>query len=316
MSAMEYELGHNVLRTPDRYFEDLEDYSFEPNYLEVDGLRLHYVDEGPKDGEVVLMLHGEPSWSYLYRKMIPIIVEAGYRAIAPDLIGFGKSDKLIRQKDYSYTFHVHIIKSFLAQLDLTNITLFCQDWGGLIGIRVAMNEQKRFDRIVASNTSIPFAPSHEDLPMRKMALIMLRTGVGFGSWYVFSQVTPVLDAGFLLDMGSANKLSSEVKRAYNAPFPTKHYKAGFRVFPRLVPSEPDECRVVWEKLQEWDKPFLTVFGDRDPITSVLDKLFQVHVPGAAALNHKKIKKASHFCQEDKGEELAKLTVKFIQTGNI
>ena len=151
---MTFKLGHNVLRTPDRYFENLEDYPFKANYITINGLRMHYVDEGPQDGQVVLMLHGEPTWSYLYRKMIPIFVKAGYRAIAPDLIGFGKSDKLMRQKDYSYTFHVDMMKKFMTRVGLNKVTLFCQDWGGLIGLRVALGNEERFDRIIASNTSL------------------------------------------------------------------------------------------------------------------------------------------------------------------
>ena len=292
----------NVLRTPDERFANLPGYQFEPHYAEVDGLRVHYVDEGPSDAAPVLLLHGEPSWCYLYRTMIPIIAQAGHRAIAPDLIGFGRSDKLVEREDYSYQLHVDVMAGFIEQLDLRDITLFCQDWGGLIGLRVAAEHPDRFARIVAANT---FLPTGDNPP-----------GEAFLRWQQFSQNSPAFDIGRVVQGGTATTLSDEVVAAYDAPFPDDSYKAGARVFPALVPTAPDDPaapanRKAWEVLERWEKPFLTAFSDSDPITKGGDRAFQARVPGTKGQPHTTIVGGGHFLQEDKGEELAKIVVDFL-----
>ena len=294
----------NALRTPDERFLDLKDYPFLPNYIEtLDGLRIHYLDEGPKDGQIVLMMHGEPTWSYLYRKMIPIVVAAGYRVIAPDLIGFGKSDKPDHTDGYSYKKHVDWITYLIQQLDLQNITLVCQDWGGLIGLRIAAENAERFQRIVASNTGMPTG----DQPPSQ----------AFLKWQESSQTMATFPVGNLVNFGCVNKLTEAEIAAYDAPFPDESYKAGARIFPKLVPTSPDDPaseanRAAWGQLMAWKKPFLTCFADTDPITRHGDKVLQQLIPGTKGQNHTEIKQAGHFVQEDKGEEWANLIVTFIQ----
>ena len=290
------------LRTPDERFANLPGYDFDPHYVEVNGLRLHYIDEGPPGALPVLMLHGEPSWCYLYRKMIPPVAGAGHRAIAPDLIGFGRSDKPADRNAYSYQFHVDIITEFIQRLGLTGITLVCQDWGGLIGLRVAAEDQGRFARIVAANTGLPTG----DQPMTE----------AFMRWQHYSQTVPDFHAGGIVKGACQTELSPEVVAAYDAPFPDDHYKAGARAFPTLVPTCPDDPasepnRRAWEALRRWDKPFLTAFSDCDPVTRGGDRVFQKLVPGAQAESHTTIKGAGHFLQEDKGEELATVVLDLI-----
>jgi haloalkane dehalogenase len=295
-----------ILRTPEERFSDLPGYSFEPHYVEVDGLRIHYVDEGPRDAEPVLMMHGEPSWSYLYRKMIPVIKAAGYRALVPDLVGFGQSDKPARREDYTYQRHVDWMRGFLEALDLKGITLVGQDWGGLIGLRLAAEHEERFARIVAANTGLPTG----DITM----------GEAFLRWQRYSQSVPVFHAGGIVKGGCVSELSAEVIAAYDAPFPDDSYKAGARQFPLLVPTTPDDPAAVpnrkaWEVLSRWEKPFLTAFSDSDPVTRGADRLFRQVIPGAKDQPHTTIVGAGHFLQEDKGDELARVVVDFIgQTG--
>ncbi len=291
------------LRTPDERFANLPEYNFQPNYVNFQSLRMHYIDEGEKTAPVVLMIHGEPSWSYLYRKMIPIIVNAGFRAIAPDLIGFGRSDKPTQTDEYSYQMHVDSIISFISSLDLNNITLVCQDWGGLIGLRVVAQEENRFSHIVTANTGLP--TGDEKMPE------------AFFQWQEFSQTVEVFPVGQIIQMGCQSKLSEEVIAAYNAPFPDESYKSGARIFPKLVPTSPDNPateanRQAWKKLKQWTKPFLTAFSDKDPITQGAEKPFQQLVPGAIDQAHTTITKAGHFLQEDKGEELANIVISFIK----
>ena len=292
-----------ALRTPDDRFVNLPDYDFAPHYVDVgDGLRMHYVDEGPRDGQPVLLLHGEPSWCYLYRKMIPIIVAAGLRAVAPDLIGFGRSDKPVSRDDYTYQAHVHWTASLVEQLDLRGITLVCQDWGGLIGLRIAAEHPERFARIVAANT---FLPTGDNPP-----------GDAFLRWQEFSQKAPELPIGNIVRGGCKTELPAEVVAAYDAPFPDDRYKAGARQFPALVPTRPDDPasdanRRAWEVLRRWEKPFLTAFSDEDPITRNADRAFQSLVPGTKGQPHTTIKGGGHFLQEDRGAELAKVVVDFI-----
>ncbi len=291
-----------ILRTPDNRFSNLLDYPFKPNYIQLGDIRIHYVDEGESSEEVVLLIHGEPTWSYLYRKMVPIVSESGYRVIVPDLVGFGKSDKPIDQEDYTYEKHVGWISSFIESLDLTNINLFCQDWGGLIGLRIVSEQGYRFNRIIASNTSLPTG----DFKVPK----------AFFNWQKFSQDTPVFNASKIVKSSCVNKISNEVQKAYDAPFPDETYKAGARRFPMLVPTSPNDPssqpnREAWEKLKNWHKPFLTAFSDSDPITKGGDILFQQLIPGCKGISHKTIIGAGHFLQEDKGPELAQLIVDFI-----
>lgn len=292
----------DFVRTPDERFANLPDYAFAPHYIDVDSLRMHYVDEGPRDGEIVLMLHGEPSWCYLYRKMIPIIAAAGLRAVAPDLIGFGRSDKPTSQDDYSYAAHVGWMTAFVEKLDLRGVTLVCQDWGGLIGLRVAAEHPDRFARIVAANTFLPTG----DAP----------AGEAFLRWQEFSQKAPSLPIGNIVKGGCKSDVPADVVAAYDAPFPDDSYKAGARKFPLLVPTRPDDPasaanRSAWEVLRAWQKPFLCAFSDGDAITRGGDRGFQEAVPGTRGQPHTTIKGGGHFLQEDKGEELAAAVVGFI-----
>jgi haloalkane dehalogenase len=303
-----------VLRTPENRFPNLPGYPFQPHYVHVDGLRMHYVDQGPRDGQVVLMLHGEPSWSYLYRKMIPILAAAGLRAIAPDLIGFGRSDKPANRADYTYQRHVDWLHAFISALNLQRVTLVCQDWGGFLGLRVAAEDEVRFARIVVANT---FLPTGDHPP-----------GEGFFGWRRFSQEVAAFNAGEIAQMMTATNLPPEVMAAYAAPFPAERYAAGARQFPLLVPTTPDDPasvpnRAAWSVLQRWHKPFLTAFSDLDPAFGgaaqpgaytgglPIDRFFQERIPGAHGQPHTTIVGASHFLQEDKGPELAQLVVDFI-----
>lgn len=292
-----------IIRTPESRFENLPGYDFSPNYLEVeDGLRLHYLDEGPKDDPIVLLLHGEPSWSYLYRKMIPILVANKFHVIAPDLIGFGKSDKPVSKSDYSYQAHMQWMTTFVEQLDLKEINLFCQDWGGLLGLRMATEMPERFASIVASNTTLPTG--------------QITMPESFLKWREFSQHSSDFEAGHVLNMATVQDLSQEVMAAYNAPFPSEEYKAGARIFPMLVPVEANEPesknnQAAWEKLKQCEKPFLTLFADSDPIMKGAEIPMQQMIPGAKDQDHQ-ILHAGHFIQEEKGEELAELMVAFYQ----
>jgi haloalkane dehalogenase len=292
-----------ILRTPDECFSNLKDYPFAPNYIQIDELRMHYLDEGSPSGNVILLMHGEPTWSYLYRKIIPLLSREGYRVIAPDLIGFGKSDKPSELTDYSYKNHVNWITKFTQTLDLQNITLFCQDWGGLIGLRVAAENEALFAGIIASNTGLPTG----DQPPSE----------AFKQWQEFSQVVPVFPTGNIVKGGCFNKLSAEEIAAYDTPFPEEKYKVAARIFPKLVPTTPDDPasednRKAWHVLMKWQKPFLTCFSDSDPITKGGDIILQGMIPGTKGQAHKTIEKAGHFIQEDKPEELARIILEFMQ----
>lgn len=295
------------LRTPDERFTDLPGYAFAPHYLQVaDGeggqLRVHYLDEGPATAAPVLLLHGEPSWSYLYRKMIPLLVAAGHRVIAPDLVGFGRSDKPARREDYSYQRHVDWMQSLLEQLDLQRVSLVCQDWGGLIGLRLVAENPERFARVVAANTMLP---TGDHAP-----------GEAFLKWQTFSQEVPVFPAGGVIKGGTVTPLPQAVIDAYDAPFPDERYKEGARQFPLLVPTRPDDPaaeknRAAWAVLKQWHKPFLTAFSDADPVTAGGDKLMQKLIPGTRGQAHTTIAGGGHFLQEDQGERLAEVVVAFI-----
>jgi haloalkane dehalogenase len=291
-----------VLRTPESRFVDLPGYPFAPQYVEIDGLRVHYLDEGPADAAPVLLLHGEPTWSYLYRKMIPPLVDAGHRVVAPDFVGFGRSDKPGDRSDYTYQRHVDWMTAFLRAVALEHITLFCQDWGGLIGLRLVAEHGALFDGVVAANT---FLPTGDQDP-----------GPAFRKWQAYSQATTSFEAGKIVARTCKTEVPPEVQRAYDAPFPDESFQAGARQFPLLVPvravdpaSAPN--RAAWTALREWRKPFLTAFSDSDPITRGADEPFRALIPGCAGQPHTTIAGASHFLQEDRGEAVAEVLVAFI-----
>ncbi|HEY7438252.1 MAG TPA: haloalkane dehalogenase [Acidimicrobiia bacterium] len=297
-----------ILRTPDDQFTTLPDFPFEPHYIDVDRgdgsgpLRVHYLDEGSPDADPVLLLHGEPSWSFLYRHMIPPIVTAARRAVAPDLPGFGRSDKPAAREDYTYARHVAWMAGVIESLDLRNITLVCQDWGGLIGLRLVAEHPERFARVVAANTFLPTGDRHP--------------GDAFLAWQKFSQETPTFPVGNIVNGGCTTDLSPQVVAAYDAPFPDDSYTAGARQFPVLVPTSPDDPasaanRAAWEVLAAWDKPFLTAFSDGDPITAGGDRVLQSSIPGARGRAHTTIAGGGHFLQEDRGPELAAVVIDFI-----
>jgi haloalkane dehalogenase len=292
-----------ILRTPDERFDGLPGYPFAPHHVDVLGLRMHHVDEGT--GAPVLLLHGEPSWSYLYRKMIPPLVAAGFRAVAPDLIGFGKSDKPAARDAYTYQRHMDWLTAFVIALDLRDILLVCQDWGGLLGLRLAAEHPGRFARIVAANTFLPTGDR--------------RPPDAFFAWQQFSQTVPELPVGNIVKSGCHIAPAPEVIAAYDAPFPDERYKAGARQFPLLVPTRPDDPaaaanRAAWEVLRRWDKPFLTAFSDQDPITRGADRALQSAIPGAAGRAHPTVHGGGHFLQEDCGEALARIVIDFARDG--
>jgi len=296
------------LRTPDDRFSNLPGYPFQPNYMEIHGLRIHYLDEGPSGADPVLLIHGEPTWSYLYRKMIPPIAGAGHRVIVPDLIGFGRSDKLVSRQDYSYQMHVDVVTTFIEALNLNNITLFCQDWGGLIGLRVAAENPDRFARIIAANTALPGKPPLID--GQKPQTLPSQSLLGALLWVLFSQLVPQLKPSALLQRATVSSLPPDVLAAYDAPFPDKRFLAGARMFPVLILSQIKENTLAWQKLNRFEKPFLTAFSDKDPILGGGDLIFQQMVPGAKRQPHTTVKGAGHFLQEDKSEELASLILAF------
>ncbi|NKB40093.1 MAG: alpha/beta fold hydrolase [Ilumatobacter sp.] len=293
------------LRTPDDRFVDLPDYAFAPNYVDIDDqdggtLRVHYLDEGPADGPVVLAMHGEPSWSYLYRKMIPLLTAAGLRVIAPDLVGFGKSDKPSEKSDYTYARHVAWMQAaIIDHLDLQDATFFGQDWGGLVGLRLVAENPDRFARVVIGNTGLP---TGDQMPSD-----------AFMAWQKFSQTTEVFDIGFLLNSATITGLTDGEVAAYDAPFPDDSYKEGARIFPSLVPTSPDDPAAVantaaWEVFASWNKPLICCFSDSDPVTAGGDKPFRRVVPGAQVQPHVTVENAHHFFQEDAAPQLAQIII--------
>jgi haloalkane dehalogenase len=298
----------DVLRTPDERFEGLPGFPFAPRYVEVpsgDGgtLRVAALDEGPAGAPVVLLLHGEPSWSFLYRKMIPVLVDAGLRCVAPDLVGFGRSDKPASQDDYTYARHVEWMRAALFdRLDLRDVTLVGQDWGGLVGLRLVGEHPDRFARVVVANTGLPTGDA--------------RMTDAFLAWQRYSQETEVFHVGGIIKGGCRSELAPEVVAAYDAPFPDDSYTAGARRFPVLVPTSPDDPaaadnRRAWEVLERFERPWLTAFSDADPVTRGGEGVFQRRVPGAAGQPHTTIAGAGHFLQEDAGEELARVVADFV-----
>ena len=293
----------DAVRTPDERFAGLPGHPFAPHYVEVEGLRIHHLDEGDPRRPVALLLHGEPSWCYLYRRMVEPLVGAGLRVVAPDLVGFGRSDKPVDRLDYTYARHVAWMRGLVEALDLRDITLVCQDWGGLIGLRLAAEAQERFSRIVAANTFLPTGDQ--------------RMPDAFFAWRDYSQSTPEFHAGGIVRGGCKRPLAEGVEAAYDAPFPDERHLAGARQFPTLVPASPEDPaapanRAAWEVLTRWEKPFLCAFSDGDPITAGGDRAFRKLVPGTRGQPEVVIRDAGHFLQEDAGEELAAEVAAFVE----
>lgn len=297
-----------LLRTPEDRFTDLPDYPFTAHYLAVKDrweqqeIRIHTIDEGASDAQVVLMLHGEPSWSFLYRKMVDPFVQAGYRVLAPDLPGFGKSDKPSERADYSYARHVAWMQDWLRAMDLRDIVLICQDWGGLIGMRLVAADPDRFARVVTTNTMLPTGDH--------------AAADAFMNWQKFSQETPVFPTGQIVSKGTVGGLSSAVIAAYDAPFPDESYKEGARQFPVLVPTTPGNPeskanREAWQVLRRFEKPWLCAFGDSDPITGGAAPVIQKLIPGCQGQPHTTLRGGGHFIQEDCGEELSRLVLDWL-----
>ena len=314
-----------VLRTPDEKFDNIKDYPFSPNYLTIGGTRIHYLDEGPIDGKIIFLLHGEPAWSYLFRKMIPTLTAAGYRVIAPDMVGFGKSDKYISIDDYSHQMHVDKMVQLVRELDLKDVTAHLHDWGGLVGFRVIAEEPERFSGIIASNTSL-IAPgrgffrdllSHISYPLFKLGIWIQGPatweefigGDGFTGWIRYSRYTDNIDVGGI--MQTLGNVSDEERAGYEAPYPNATYKAGAQIFPYLIPSELRKNEMAYrEVFEKWNKPFLIANSDNDPVTSNNPRLAEMlkRVPTAKEIL---IKGPGHFIQEEAGPEYAQLIIDFI-----
>ncbi|MCZ6643040.1 MAG: haloalkane dehalogenase [Gammaproteobacteria bacterium] len=318
IGAAANEIEPGIMRTPDQRFENLQDYPFEPNYLKIGKYRIHYLDEGPPSADPILLIHGEPTWSYLYRKMIPILTAAGHRVIVPDLVGFGKSDKPANQSDYSYQMQVDTMSELVSHLELTETTFFGQDWGGLIGLRVVAAAPDRFARIVVSNTGLPAAEGFQGwigYPMFKLAvwweggmtLEELQSNVTFPRWVAYSHNIDDLPVHELMKFMGAQG-DAAIIRAYTAPFPDVRYKAGAHIMPYLVPSQLRENEEAWKVFEAWEKPFLCAFSDSDPISRGGERAFLTRIPSAQNIT---IEGAGHFVQEDAGEELAGIINEFI-----
>ena len=327
----------DAIRTPEERFGNLKDYPFDAHYIDVpagDGshLRMHYLDEG--QGELILCMHGQPSWSYLYRKMIPLLVEAGYRVVAPDLIGFGKSDKLVTRSDYTYANHVFWMKGFIEALDLRNMTIIGQDWGSLIGFRLVAENVDRFARVVASNGALPDATGIPDemsprlnemlaatpaLPVEEMFAKLsgpMEDRPQFMYWVRHTDEHPDFHPAEVMKL-SLNHCDDDEYRAWAAPFPSEEYMAGARQFPSLVPICPDNPavpanRAAWKVLEQFEKPWITAYGDSDPVTKGGEQRFIDSVPGAKGQAHVIIEGAGHFIQDDAGKELAQVVIDFVR----
>ncbi|AXT40614.1 alpha/beta fold hydrolase [Alteromonas sp. BL110] len=297
-----------VRKTPESAFDNINDFPYPPKFAEVTDtisseIAMAYYQCGPQDGHTILLMHGEPTWAYLYRKMMPLLADAGFNVIAPDLIGFGRSDKPVRKEDYTYARHVIWTKDWFTQVVKGPVTLFCQDWGGLIGLRLVADMPERFSGVMVSNTGLP---TGDHTPSDT-----------FIKWRRFSQDVPVFPTSSIIQNAATTELNQATLAAYDAPFPDESYKAGARMFPLLVPTISDNAeaqanRDAWEKLKHYKKPFVTAFGDSDPITKGGDKIFQKLVPGCKGMPHTVVKNGGHFIQEDKGEELANLLIQFIK----
>ena len=326
-----------VLRTPDERFEKLENYPFKPNYMIIDGLRIHYLDEGPKDADPIILFHGEPAWSYLFRKMIPVLTDAGHRVIVPDMVGFGKSDKFISKYDYSYKHHIDLMKELVIQLDLREATHFGQDWGGLVGLRVVAELPDRFARVVVSNTGMIARDGfsgwlfenivklivwwHGPITFEELKLARdkalknnnpspLLGAIMFSKWIAYSYYSEDMDIVGIIESFGGLSLSEGEKRAYEAPYPSGEYKAGPHVWPYLIPTQLSENEKYWVDVYEnWEKPFLVAFGENERITIGMKDDFLERIPNPTVIT---LKGASHFVQEEVGPELAKIIDDFIK----
>ena len=314
-----------ILRTPDERFQNIIDYPYSPNYLTIGDTRIHYLDEGPRDGEIIYLLHGEPAWSYLFRKLIPTLTQAGYRVIAPDMVGFGKSDKYISIDDYSHQMHVDKMTQLIVKLDLKNITAHVHDWGGLVGLRVVAEEPDRFSRIIASNTSL-IAPGRgffKDLmsfisyPIFKLSIWFQGPatweefigGDGFTGWIRYSRYTDNIDVGGI--MQTLGNVSDSERVGYEAPYPNATYKAGAQIFPYLIPSELRKNEKAYRDVfEKWNKPFLIANSDNDPVTGNNPRMVEMlkRIPSAEEIL---IRGPGHFLQEEAGPEYAQLIIDFI-----
>jgi haloalkane dehalogenase len=287
----------SILRTPESRFENLKDFNFEPNYLELshksESMRMHYLDENKDSNDVVLLLHGEPTWCYLYRHIIPILTKAGKRVIAPDLIGFGKSDKLTNKEDYTYANHIMWVSQLFDHLQLDNVILFAQDWGGLIGLRILAENPEKFSGLVVSNSGLPIGSGASE---------------GFKQWLNYSQTVEDFNAGKIVYQGSLKALDNYEIDAYNAPFPDDSFKVAARVFPTIVPitkehAEVEENIKAWEVLKKFDRPTVAIFGEHDASFRGGDKYIIEKIAGAKGMNHQRIN-AGHFSQENQPELIA------------
>ncbi len=293
----------DFVRTDEARFAQVPDFSYTPHYTTVGGLRIAHIDEGPRDAPVVLLMHGEPAWSFLYRKMIPVLLQAGFRVIAPDLVGFGRSDKPSRAADYSYLNHVLWMTAWLEANDLQHITLFCQDWGSLIGLRLAAAAPQRFDRIVLANGGLPTGTTA--VPR------------AFKIWRAFARYSPWFPIGRIVKAGCVDGLTPQEVAAYDAPFPTRAHRLGARLLPTFVPTTPgdperERNEAAWAVFQRWEKPFLTLFSNRDPVTRGGHRVWHERVPGAKGQPHAVTRGAGHFLQEDRGAEVAQAIVAFVR----
>lgn len=293
----------DFLRTDEARFAAVPDFPYAPHYTMVGGLRVAYIDEGPRDAPAVLLMHGEPTWSFLYRKMIPVLLQAGFRVIAPDLIGFGRSDKPTRAADYSYLHHVLWMSAWLETLDLQRLTLFCQDWGSLVGLRMVAAAPQRFDRVVLANGGLPTGTT----PVPR----------AFKIWRAFARYSPWFPIGRIVKAGCLDGLTPQEVAAYDAPFPTRAHRVAARVFPGFVPTTPDNPErerneAAWAVFERWEKPFLTLFSNRDPVTRGGHRIWHQRVPGAKGQPHAVTRGAGHFLQEDRGAEVAQAIAAFIR----
>ena len=333
----DHDILPGVLRTPDNRFENLTDYPFEPNYMFIDGLRIHYLDEGPKDADPIILFHGEPAWSYLFRKMIPVLTDAGHRVIVPDMVGFGKSDKFISKHDYSYKHHIDLMKELVIRLDLKEVTHFGQDWGGLVGLRVVAELPDRFARVVVSNTGMVARAgfsgwlfenivklvvwwhgpiTFEELQLARDKVLKnnnpspLEGAIMFSKWIAYSYYSEDMDIIGIIESFGGLSLSEGEKKAYEAPYPSGKYKAGPHVWPYLIPTQLSENEQYWiDVYEKWEKPFLVAFGENERITIGMKDDFLERIPNPTVIT---LKGASHFVQEEVGPELAKIIDNFIK----
>ena len=337
LNLFSYEIKNGVLRTPDERFQNLKDYPYQPNYMMIDGLRIHYLDEGPKNADPIFLLHGEPAWSYLFRKMIPILTAQGHRVIVPDCVGFGKSDKFISKFDYSYKHHVDVMKKLVERLNLKNTTFFGQDWGGLVGLRVVAELPDRFSHVVVSNTGMParsglsawvfeklvqlrvwwIGPiTFEELMTKAEGALMTENpspsvGVSmFSNWIAYSYYTKDMNIAGIIENFGRLDLSEAEAYAYEAPYPSGKYKAGAHVWPYLIPTQLAENEILWQDVfEKWDKPFLVAFGENERITLAMKDVFLERIPNPTVIT---LGGASHFVQEEVGPELAQIISDFVR----